>query len=159
MGGALCNDAMLQPEGAHPGQYHAVGDPTEGALVVAAARFGLWKSTLETAYPRTDEAPFDSDRKRMTTVHRIADCGAWIADCATITSPHIAFTKGSVDGLMTIAQAVWSDGRPSRWTRRGANVSQTPTRSLPARGCVCWGWRSSRSSCRARVAAQPTEAR
>ena len=37
MGGALCNDAFLQPEGAHPGQYRAVGDPTEGALVVAAS--------------------------------------------------------------------------------------------------------------------------
>ena len=111
MGGALCNDAVLQSEGAHPGQFRAVGDPTEGALVVAAARFGLWKSTLETAYPRTDEAPFDSERKRMTTVHRIADCGAWIADCATITSPYIAFTKGSVDGLMTIAGAVWFDGQ------------------------------------------------
>ena len=49
----------------------------------------------------------------MTTVHRIADCGAWIADCATITSPYIAFTKGSVDGLMTIASAVWADGRPA----------------------------------------------
>jgi Ca2+-transporting ATPase len=129
MGGALCNDAMLQAEGAHPGQYRAVGDPTEGALVVAAARFGLWKSTLEDAYPRTDEAPFDSERKRMTTVHRIADCSAWITDCATITSPYIAFTKGSVDGLMTIASAVWSDGRPvpldSGWRQRISDANET----------------------------------
>ncbi len=112
MGGALCNDAMLQAEGAHPGQYRALGDPTEGALVVAAARFGLWKPTLETAYPRTDEAPFDSERKRMTTVHRIADCSAWIADCATIATPYVAFTKGSVDGLLEIADTVWADGQP-----------------------------------------------
>ena len=128
MGGALCNDAFLQPEGAHPGQYRAVGDPTEGALVVAAARFGLWKSTLETAYPRTDELPFDSDRKRMTTIHRIADCGAWIADCATITSPYIAFTKGSVDGLMTVASAVWSDGQAAplddKWRQRIADANE-----------------------------------
>ena len=43
-------------KGRIPDSIRAVGDPTEGALVVAAARFGLWKSTLETAYPRTDEA-------------------------------------------------------------------------------------------------------
>ena len=128
MGGALCNDAFLQSEGAHPGQFRAVGDPTEGALVVAAARFGLWKSTLETAYPRTDELPFDSDRKRMTTIHRIEDCGAWIADCATITSPYIAFAKGSVDGLMTVASAVWSDGQAAplddKWRQRISDANE-----------------------------------
>jgi Ca2+-transporting ATPase len=128
MGGALCNDALLQPEGAHPGQFRAVGDPTEGALVVAAARFGLWKSMLEAAYPRADELPFDSDRKRMTTVHRIADCSAWIADCATITSPYVAFTKGSVDGLTAISSAVWADGRAvpldDAWRRRIADANE-----------------------------------
>ena len=69
-GGALSSDAILRPDGTQPGHYHAVGDPTEGALVVAAARFGLWKDQLESAFTRVAEVPFDSDRKRMTTVHR-----------------------------------------------------------------------------------------
>ncbi len=51
---------------ARPG-LHAVGDPTEGALVVAAARHGLWKPDLEKLLPRVAEAPFTSERKRMTT--------------------------------------------------------------------------------------------
>ncbi len=66
---ALCNDAILEPD-AEPGGYRAIGDPTEGALVVAAARMGLWKADLEADLPRVAEAPFTSERKRMTTVHR-----------------------------------------------------------------------------------------
>ena len=51
--------------------YTAIGDPTEGALVIAAAQaLGLWKNELEEAMPRVAELPFDSDRKRMTTVHK-----------------------------------------------------------------------------------------
>jgi P-type Ca2+ transporter type 2C len=53
-----------------PGGFSTVGDPTEGALVIAAARAGLWKQELDHAFPRVAEVPFDSDRKRMTTVHR-----------------------------------------------------------------------------------------
>ena len=71
-GGALSSDAILRPDGTQPGHFHAVGDPTEGALVVAAARFGLWKDQLDSAFTRVAEVPFDSDRKRMTTVHRSA---------------------------------------------------------------------------------------
>ena len=46
-----------------------VGDPTEGAMVVAAAKAGLWRKGMETVLPRVKEIPFDSERKRMTTIH------------------------------------------------------------------------------------------
>jgi len=55
MGGALCSDAVLQPDGSKPGHLRAVGDPTEGALVIAAARYGLPKERLDAAYPRIAE--------------------------------------------------------------------------------------------------------
>jgi len=114
MGGALCSDASLQPDGAKPGQFHAVGDPTEGALVIAAARYGLLKARLDAAYPRLGEVPFDSDRKRMTTVHRVADCTAWIAECATLQpGQDLVFTKGAVDGLLDVCSHVWEAGRPA----------------------------------------------
>ena len=50
-----------------------VGDPTEGAILVAAAKAGALPSELNRAYPRAQEIPFDSDRKRMVTVHMIQD--------------------------------------------------------------------------------------
>ena len=82
---ALCNDASLDPE--HPGQI--IGDPTEGALIYLAQAFGIDHEDLEETYPRLFEQPFDSDRKRMTTVHRIQD-------------RNIAYTKGAVDELLPL---------------------------------------------------------
>src|SRR3989304_4068389 len=49
------------------------GDPTEGALIVAAVKAGAVREALGHAYPRIDEVPFDSTRKRMTTVHKVND--------------------------------------------------------------------------------------
>lgn len=116
IGGALCNDAKLtiDDNGGSGKKYHAIGDPTEGALVVAAAKFGLFKETLEVHKPRVAELPFDSDRKRMTTVHTLAHSEqSTIRELIAIVAPnapYIAFTKGSVDGLLDISSHVWMDG-------------------------------------------------
>jgi Ca2+-transporting ATPase len=68
--GALASDARLVLE---DGAWHLRGDPTEGALVVAAAKAGLDQIDLEARAPRLEEIPFSSERKRMTTLHRTAD--------------------------------------------------------------------------------------
>ena len=70
---ALVNDATLETTGETVGKmtYRMVGDPTEGALLVAAAKANLWRPELEKNYPRVAEVPFDSDRKRMTTIHAL----------------------------------------------------------------------------------------
>ncbi|MFI2368004.1 cation-translocating P-type ATPase [Streptomyces sp. NPDC018833] len=71
----LCNDAELKPpapdsSGASDGRWTALGDPTEAALLAAAAKAGCRsRRDLDVPYPRRDEEPFDSVRKRMTTVH------------------------------------------------------------------------------------------
>ena len=71
---ALANDAELErAEGQAPSGFRAVGDPTEAALVVAAAKAGTHRPALDLAYPRINEIPFDSSRKRMTTIHAIRD--------------------------------------------------------------------------------------
>ena len=49
------------------------GDPTEGALVVAAAKAGMAKAELDRTYPRLDEIPFTSETKRMTTLHQMPE--------------------------------------------------------------------------------------
>ncbi|MFJ4670533.1 cation-translocating P-type ATPase [Kitasatospora purpeofusca] len=68
---ALCNDAALRPpQQGEGGQWTALGDPTEAALLAAAAKVGLDPVELHEHFPRVDELPFDSLRKRMTTVHR-----------------------------------------------------------------------------------------
>lgn len=70
---ALANDALLEKTGEADGKtfYRMVGDPTEGALVVAAAKAGVWRHEAEQSYPRVAEIPFDADRKRMTTIHEL----------------------------------------------------------------------------------------
>ncbi|HEY7697857.1 MAG TPA: HAD-IC family P-type ATPase, partial [Vicinamibacteria bacterium] len=57
----------------HERRWHVKGDPTEGALVVAAAKAGLKKSELDARYPRIHEVPFTSETKRMTTLHKGPD--------------------------------------------------------------------------------------
>jgi Ca2+-transporting ATPase len=69
---ALDNDASMEEADDGDGRnYRLVGDPTEVALILAAAKAGAWRGELERSYPRVDEIPFDSTRKRMTTVHKI----------------------------------------------------------------------------------------
>jgi Ca2+-transporting ATPase len=71
--GVLNNDAELEAIELEEGQsaYRIVGDPTEGALLVAAAKGGAYRVELKQAYPRESEVPFDSERKRMITVHDV----------------------------------------------------------------------------------------
>ncbi|WP_030270959.1 cation-translocating P-type ATPase [Streptomyces sp. NRRL B-24484] len=70
---ALCNDASLQAPAAGTDNWTALGDPTEAALLAAAAKAGLDLAELVVERPRIGELPFDSVRKRMTTVHRTPD--------------------------------------------------------------------------------------
>jgi P-type Ca2+ transporter type 2C len=117
VGGALCNDALLQANGngsngdhgpdGQPNSYAVVGDPTESALVLAAARLGLEKTHLEHNFPRVSEVPFDSERKRMTTVHHLS-LGP---DSLGIKTPYVAFTKGAVDSLLEVSSKVWVQHR------------------------------------------------
>ncbi len=66
--GVLCSDArVVRDEG--EGRWHVKGDPTEGALVVAAAKAGVEKAALDREFPRSGEIPFSSETKRMTTLH------------------------------------------------------------------------------------------
>jgi Ca2+-transporting ATPase len=103
--GALCNDARLQDE--PEGGQRVIGDPTEGALVVAADEIGHTKAELEERWPRLAEVPFTSERKRMTTIHHSPpedeyDRAPWGE------MPYVAFCKGAADGLLEICRTYWT---------------------------------------------------
>jgi P-type Ca2+ transporter type 2C len=71
--GALNNDAQLEPVEGDDQSYRIIGDPTEGSLLIAAAKANAYHIDLHAAYPREDEVPFDSERKRMITIHDIKE--------------------------------------------------------------------------------------
>lgn len=120
VGGALCNDAVLAPEETPGGGHHAVGDPTEGALVLAAAEYGVRKDDLDRVLPRVAELQFDSLRKRMTTVHRLPAGDAelpaslqplWARRSQAVETPDfLAVTKGALDGLLARTRHLWVEG-------------------------------------------------
>jgi Ca2+-transporting ATPase len=136
-GAALCNDAILQPEATAPERFRAIGDPTEAAMVVAAAHFGLVKPLLEDAFPRINEVPFESGRKRMTTVHRIDHHQIRIVEekYPAIRFPlagvgigtHIAFTKGAVDVLLEFCSHAWVDTHRKVLTQESRERIETTT--------------------------------
>ncbi len=111
--GALCNDASMQPD-PQTGRYQAIGDPTEGALLVAASQVNLQKSELEKIMPRAGELPFDSVRKRMTTVHRLPaspeSLPGPLQTLAKAPGSFVAFTKGAVDGLLPLCSHILLKG-------------------------------------------------
>ncbi len=108
VGAALCNDATWRAE-AKEGEPRVLGDPTETALLVAAHQGGFAQHALLALMPRVGEVPFDSDRKRMTTVHAMPPAEALpasVVSLAAVGAPYVAFVKGSVDGLVEHAVAV-----------------------------------------------------
>jgi Ca2+-transporting ATPase len=73
--GVLNNDSEIETTGSAADQqtYRIVGDPTEGALLVAATKAGAEHMDIDQAYPRENEVPFDSERKRMITIHSVSE--------------------------------------------------------------------------------------
>lgn len=97
---ALCNDAEAE-EGAE-----AVGEPTEAALVNYASSLGLSKNELKKRLPRVAEAPFDSMRKMMSTVHQKTEGG------------YIQYTKGAPDEVLKRCTSIWENGAARPMTEK-----------------------------------------
>jgi Ca2+-transporting ATPase len=70
---ALCNDAVLVAPSEDGDDWQVVGDPTEGALLALAAKVGFDRDRVNREFPRTGEIPFDSETKRMVTIHNAND--------------------------------------------------------------------------------------
>lgn len=96
LGGLLCNDAILKEK---EGKWSIQGDPTEGALVVAAEKAGLRQAETRRENPRVEEIPFSSERKRMTTIHKMKN------------GNKIAFMKGAPESVLERCSRISKDGR------------------------------------------------
>ena len=103
-GALVCNDARLEEASDEAGKrsWQIIGDPTEGAMVVAAAKSGYRRGELEKALPRIQEIPFDSDRKRMTTIHSVDGAHAHAVISGLGSLPVIAFVKGAPDVILDL---------------------------------------------------------
>lgn len=101
--GLLCNDAALSQK---DGVYEIIGDPTEGALVVAAAKAGFGKTEEAARYPRVAEIPFQSERQYMATAHRDGQ-------------QRVVFVKGAIEKLLPKAGFYFQDGQKKVLDRAG----------------------------------------
>jgi len=111
--GVLCNDArVVEPEEA--GEWTALGDPLEAALVAVAAKGGVRQAEVSAGYGRAAELPFDAGRRRMTTLHRRTD-GRWLAVCKG--APEVVL--GLVEDPEVTRQA---HGVAERWAGQGLRV-------------------------------------
>jgi len=93
---ALCNDASLRKEDS---VWKIVGDPTEGALVVASSKTGVCKEEMEESFPRIDEIPFESERQYMATLH-------------SANGGKVGYVKGSPEKLLKMSRSILRDGKP-----------------------------------------------
>ena len=97
---SLSNDANLIENN---GQYEITGDPTEGAMLTLAEKWGIVQEDLNEAHPRIDEIPFDSDRKMMTTFHEM-------------DGTYYAMTKGAPDIMINNSSKIMIDGKLEDFT-------------------------------------------
>ena len=97
---SLSNDANLIERN---GLYEITGDPTEGAMLTLAEKWGIVQEDLNEAHPRIDEIPFDSDRKMMTTFHEM-------------DGTFYAMTKGAPDIMINNSSKIMVDGKLEDFT-------------------------------------------
>ena len=103
--GSLCNDTSLAYI---DGVWKIKGDPTEGALVVAAAKADLWQEKIQGQFPRIYEIPFSSETKRMTTVHQA-------------TEGRTAYSKGAPEIILNSCRFSYQNGREVELTDADRN--------------------------------------
>ena len=133
---ALCNDASLRFNPSNPTEVITIGDPTEGAMVAAAEHYNFAKADLVQQFPRVNEVPFSSERKRMTTVHEMMEQAVSADKIVTVLNGYIdryvAFSKGAADSLLDISDRVWVDGKiepmTDEWRQRIEKANENMAR-------------------------------
>ena len=131
--GALCNDASIRP--ALDG-LHLLGDPTEAALLVAAAKAGLDPAELARAWPRQREIPFDPARRMMVTFHLMPGS-------APARPGPVLLAKGAPGAILDLAKSVHTTAGPVALSEAGRARLLEQNRALAAEGLrvLALAWR------------------
>jgi Ca2+-transporting ATPase len=124
---ALCSDASVADDGT------VVGDPTEAALVVLAAKIGIDAETSRRELPRVASVPFDSEYKFMATYHLVPD---------ERENPLYELVKGAPDVVLERCSAAYWKGEVASPLIEFAPISWGPTGSCRSAGCGCCRLRS-----------------
>jgi Ca2+-transporting ATPase len=131
--GALCNDAIINCDEA--GHHNLLGDPTEGAILTAAATEGIYREELEKVLPRIAEIPFDSTTRRMITVHGISgDAAGFIPPLALLADDKLLAAKGATDAVLTICDRILAEEAVQPLTEELKRVVQAEAERLSSRG-------------------------
>ena len=110
----LCNDSTNE-------NGVEIGDPTETALINLGSRYGVEAAEVRESYPREDEIPFDSDRKMMSTLHRIDGENRMIV-------------KGAVDRLLDLTDRIWTDNGIREITKEDKEKIQSQNQEFSMEG-------------------------
>ncbi|MCC7450725.1 MAG: cation-translocating P-type ATPase [Anaerolineae bacterium] len=130
LGSALCTDATLRQD-EDTERWQVIGDTTEGALLSMAGKAGYTRPQLEAEAPRVNEIPFTSERKAMTTVHRI---DAEYMRPLFENAAYVAFTKGAPDNLLRWAICENTPTGPVNLTEDRRKVWQAQIDQMAAKG-------------------------
>ncbi len=135
-GAALCNNARLLPPNGDGPRWTILGDPTEAALLVAAQKAGIDLEAVEVAQPRLRELPFESRRKRMSTIHQAP-------------RERLIYVKGAPKEILGLCTHIQENGQAQpldaalqseimaandTYARQGLRVLAVACRRLPASG-------------------------
>lgn len=139
VGSTLNNDAVLEKDPDIEESFRTIGDPTEGALLVAAAHYGFRKKDLETVLPRAGDIPFSSERKKMTTIHECkSPTDDRVVDLLEEVYPdqscsYVAFSKGATSSILPTCSRVYVDGEvlplDDHWRERIENSDDSMARN------------------------------
>lgn len=126
--GALCNSTYFRE--IEKGKWGIIGDPTEGALLVLAAKAGVWKNELIKKFKVIGELPFDSERKRMTTMHKNG-------------TKTLAYLKGAPESVIEVSSKIIENGKIRKMTAKDKKRIMEATDSLTSKGyrTLAFGYR------------------
>ncbi len=120
--GTMANDSTVERIDRDNRDYMVQGDPTEAAIALAAARYGLVKHKMEAVLVRVGEVPFSSERKMMSTIHDVRgdipmdDALQNDVDKVFKGIKYVVFAKGAPDRIIDLCNRVWENGEVQEMT-------------------------------------------